>query len=94
MGSQLLGEVLACAPAIGVSGNLAAQERPAAAKPAVAASFDPHDLSGAWMQDRPRPGRMIERYLVARPDSHLDPEQMVESSRTFGLQPNARPNPR
>jgi hypothetical protein len=43
---------------------LAAQERPAAAKPPAAASFDPHDLSGVWMQDRPRPGRVIERYWI------------------------------
>jgi hypothetical protein len=64
MGSRLLGKALAFALAIGVSGNLAAQERPAAAKPAVAASFDPHDLSGAWMQDRSRPGRVIERYWI------------------------------
>jgi hypothetical protein len=27
-------------------------------------SFDPHDLSGVWMQDRPRPGSVLERYWI------------------------------
>jgi hypothetical protein len=26
--------------------------------------FDPHDLSGVWMQDRPRPGSVLERYWI------------------------------
>src|ERR1700675_1936262 len=27
-------------------------------------SFDPHDLSGVWMQDRPRLSRVVERYWI------------------------------
>jgi hypothetical protein len=26
--------------------------------------FDPRDLSGVWMQDRPRPGSVLERYWI------------------------------
>jgi hypothetical protein len=26
--------------------------------------FDPHDLSGVWMQDRPRPGSVLQRYWI------------------------------
>src|SRR5580692_2084508 len=47
-----------------VSGRAAAQAKRAAAAPAALAAFDPHDLSGVWMQDRPRPGRVIERYWI------------------------------
>jgi len=54
-----------------VSGRAAAQAKRAAAAPAALAAFDPHDLSGVWMQDRPRPGRVIERYWIYE----LSPEE-------------------
>jgi hypothetical protein len=42
-------------------------KQPAQAPPAASSSsspFDPHDLSGVWMQDRPRPGSVLERYWI------------------------------
>ena len=53
MRSHFIRVALAFALALGVSGSAAAQAKPAAAPPAAPASFDPHDLSGVWMQDRP-----------------------------------------
>jgi hypothetical protein len=71
MRSHFIGVALAFTLALCVSGSAAAQDKPAAAPPAAPASFDPHDLSGVWMQDRPRPGRVIERYWIYE----LSPEE-------------------
>jgi len=64
MRRHFIGLAYAFALAFGVSGSAAAQTMPAVPSPAAPASFDPHDLSGVWMQDRPRPGRVIERYWI------------------------------
>jgi hypothetical protein len=60
----LLGVALALAIALGYSAAAVAQtKRPSEAPPATS-SFDAHDLSGVWMQDRPRLGRVVERYWI------------------------------
>ena len=38
--------------------------KPASAPVKSAGNFDPHDLTGVWMQDRPRPGTVLERYWI------------------------------
>ena len=58
MRRHFIGVAVAFALTLGVSGSAAAQTMPAVPSPAAPASFDPHDLSGVWMQDRPRPGRV------------------------------------
>lgn len=44
--------------------ELSAQTKSPSASPNSPGSFDPHDLSGVWMQDRPRMGKVIERYWI------------------------------
>lgn len=41
-----------------------AQSQTPSGAPVAQAPFDPRDLSGVWMQDRPRPGKVIERYWI------------------------------
>jgi hypothetical protein len=41
-----------------------AQTKPASESPRASSSFDPHDLSGVWMQDHPRLITVEERYWV------------------------------
>ena len=52
----------------GSSRSASAQTEQSSQTPSTAgsssSSFDPHDLSGVWMQDRPRMGRVIERYWI------------------------------
>lgn len=52
--------------AIGLLAVPAARAQTAAAPDAAKApqSFDPHDLSGVWMDDHPRPNRVEERWWV------------------------------
>src|SRR5579872_7247772 len=51
---------------IGSSSSAWAQTKSPSQPPASTSpgSFDPHDLSGVWMQDRPRMGKVIERYWI------------------------------
>jgi hypothetical protein len=53
---------------LGSSRVASAQTKQPSQAPSTASSssnsFDPHDLSGVWMQDRPRMGRVIERYWI------------------------------
>ena len=62
---------LVFAMALGLSSIAAAQTKPpdASKKPAsspttATAPFDPHDLTGVWMQDRPRLGTVLARYWI------------------------------
>jgi hypothetical protein len=50
--------VLAGSPA------LSGQTKPPSAAAAAPSSFDPHDLSGVWFDDRPRPLTTNERYWI------------------------------
>jgi len=49
---------------LGYSATAVAQAKQPSEAPAAPSSFDPHDLSGVWMQDRPRLGRVVERYWI------------------------------
>ena len=64
----LIGLAMAVFISVGFSRSASAQTKQASQPPAVASSssdsFDPHDLSGVWMQDRPRLGKVIERYWI------------------------------
>ncbi len=60
----LLGVALAFAMVLGYSGAATAQTKQPSEAPAAPNSFDPHDLSGVWMQDRPRLGKVVERYWI------------------------------
>jgi hypothetical protein len=64
MRKRLLGFLLALAIVQGFSRTAPAQTKRPSESPAAAAAFDPHDLSGVWMQDRPRPGTVLERYWI------------------------------
>jgi hypothetical protein len=65
-----MGSLLAAFGLLGISRNAAAQPQQASPVPASSPSassvnsFDAHDLSGVWMQDRPRPGSVLERYWI------------------------------
>ena len=59
-----LGVALALAIAFGYSATAVAQTKRPSEPPAALSSFDPHDLSGVWMQDRPRPGKVVQRYWI------------------------------
>ena len=43
---------------------LSGQTKPPSAAAAAPSSFDPHDLSGVWFDDRPRPLTTNERYWI------------------------------
>ena len=58
---HVLGVALAFAM-IGYSSTAAAQTKQPSTSPASAASFDPHDLSGVWFDDHPRPITVMQRY--------------------------------
>ncbi len=44
------------------SSAASAQTKPPAADAKASASFDPHDLSGVWFDDHPRPMTVMQRY--------------------------------
>jgi hypothetical protein len=66
MRAYCLAVVLTFAVALSYTRPFYAQAKPASQAPKASAStsFDPHDFSGVWMQDRPRMGRVIERYWI------------------------------
>jgi len=46
------------------SATLSAQTKKPSEKSKAASSFDPHDLSGVWYDDHPRPNKVDERYWI------------------------------
>lgn len=60
MRKYAIGLAFILAIALGCSSAVAQTKQPSAAATATD-SFDPHDLSGVWMQDRPRLSRVVER---------------------------------
>jgi hypothetical protein len=64
MRNIFLGIAIVFAPVFGPSHSAAAQTKQPAQSIAGSGSFDPHDLSGVWMQDRPRLGKVVERYWI------------------------------
>ena len=64
MRNHFRGIALAFAIAINFSWTAAAQTKQPSVPPAAASPFDPHDLSGVWMQDRPRMSTVLERYWI------------------------------
>ena len=64
MRNIFLGLALAFAMALGHSAPAIPQTKQPSAPPAAPSSFDPHYLSGVWMQDRPRLGKVVERYWI------------------------------
>src|SRR5689334_16424637 len=64
MGKHPLGIALAIAMVLSFSVAAAAQTKQQSAPPKAAASDSPHDLSGVWMLDRPRPLTVVERFWM------------------------------
>jgi len=64
MRNRFLGIVLAVAIVLGYSSIASAQTKQPSPASTAPSSFDPHDLSGVWMQDRPRLSRVVERYWI------------------------------
>jgi len=64
MRNHSLGIALAFVIAWNFSWTAAAQTKQPSAPPAAPSPFDPHDLSGVWMQDRPRMSTVLERYWI------------------------------
>jgi hypothetical protein len=100
MRNRPLGIALALAVALCIASTLCAQSKKPEAKTAAApaqdkTSFDPHDLSGVWMQDHPRPMTADERYWVYKftleepPLSEWGANQFASTKTSFG--PHATP---
>jgi hypothetical protein len=64
MRSRALGIVLALAIALTCSTAAFAQTKTSSSAPATPTPFDPHDLSGVWFDERPRPLTTNERYWI------------------------------
>jgi hypothetical protein len=64
MRNHLPGIALAFSVALSLSSIAGAQTKQPSAAPTAPSSFDPRDLSGVWMQDRPRMSRVVERYWI------------------------------
>lgn len=64
MRSFLPGCVVTFALGVSVVPAARAQAKPTSDTPKPAQSFDPHDLSGLWMDDHPRPNKVDERWWV------------------------------
>jgi len=64
MRNIFLGIAIVFAPVFGPSHSAAAQSKQPTQSNAASGSFDSHDLSGVWMQDRPRLGKVVERYWI------------------------------
>jgi hypothetical protein len=60
--SRRLGIALALGIFLSVTSAASAQVRPPSAALAPTAPFDPHDLSGVWFDDHPRPLTVMERH--------------------------------
>ncbi len=96
MRNRPLGFALALAIAWCISPPLSAQtKKPAEAQAANKSSFDPHDLSGVWMQDHPRLITVDARYWVYKftqeepPMSEWGEKQFKAAKTSFG--PHAYP---
>ena len=93
MQKQLPGIVLAFAIFLSCSSAAFAQTKPPAATPAPTTTFDPHDLSGVWFDDHPRPIRVQERYwaytftLDAPPMTAWAQAQFNAAKPSFGPHP-------
>src|SRR5579863_5224717 len=64
MRNYLLAIALAFTMVLGHSCTATAQSKQPSEALTASSSFDPHDLSGVWMQDRPRLSRVVERYWI------------------------------
>jgi hypothetical protein len=64
MRSALRRVVLTFAVVLGLASLAGAQSKPAATAAPNTQTFDPHDLSGVWMDDHPRPNKVEERWWV------------------------------
>jgi hypothetical protein len=60
--TRALKAALAWAVILSCSWAAFAQSKQPAAAPAAPGSFDPHDLSGVWFSDHPRPITVMQRY--------------------------------
>jgi hypothetical protein len=59
-----IGVTFVLAFCLSASLTASAQGKPAGSAPATARPDDPHDLSGVWFDDRPRPVTVNERYWI------------------------------
>ena len=90
----LSGIVLLPAILLTISTAAFAQAKPSAA-PAAAPALDPHDLSGVWMDDHPRPNKADERYWIYKftpdepPMTEWGKAQFAKAKTSFG--PHAVP---
>jgi hypothetical protein len=64
MRNPFVGVVLALSAALICAATASAQTRKRAESPTSPAPFDPRDLSGVWMQDRPRMITVLQRYWI------------------------------
>jgi hypothetical protein len=64
MRNIFLGVLLAFSLATAYAPRATAQTKQPTQSNAASGSFDPHDLSGVWMQDRPRMSTVLERYWI------------------------------
>ena len=64
MRSRVLGIALVIAFSTTCSSTSLAQTKASSAAPATPTPFDPHDLSGVWFDERPRPITTNERYWI------------------------------
>ena len=84
---------LACVLAIGISSLAVSQIKQPSVAPPASGSFDPHDLSGVWMQDRPRLEKVVERYWIYELTLEEPPmtawglEQYHAAKSSFGAHP-------
>src|ERR1700692_4406514 len=64
MRKHLLGLVLAVVIFLSCAWIASAQTKPSSGAPTAPSTFDPHDLSGIWFDERPRPITTNERYWI------------------------------
>src|SRR5712692_3069713 len=64
MRSDYLAVAFTAAIVLASSPAMSGQTKPPSAAAAAPSSFDPHDLSGVWFDDRPRPLTTNERYWI------------------------------
>jgi len=64
MQRDLIGIALAFTISLILSSTASAQTKKLSETATAPAPFDPHDLSGVWMLDRPRPSKEVDRYWI------------------------------
>jgi len=64
MQRDLIGIALAFTISLILSSTASAQTKKLSETATPPAPFDPHDLSGVWMLDRPRPSKEVDRYWI------------------------------